>query len=111
MSNERNSKTEVIDLFNKLKSKYERRFSNLKVYKDEVKDEINYWCFLKALSEMPNCLQVLCLQIGEETIEKLEKKYIEERTLIDDRFDKIRRRRRKLTTVFGSKEVDLNNPY
>ena len=105
-------KKEVINLFNKLKEKYENRFNRLEIYKDpQIKEEIDYWCFLKAISEMPNCLQVISLQIGEETMNKLEKKYVEERKQVDDRYNKIHRRRKRLTNVFGSKEVDFSNPY
>lgn len=110
MSQRSEMRKEMITLFNKLKSKYENRFNKLLIYQ-EHKEEIDYWAFLKALSEMPNCCQVECMRLGDETLDKLERKYVEERIKVDERYHQIRRKKKKLTTVYGSKEIDLDSPY
>lgn len=107
MSNNINDieKEEVLNLFKKLRERYEVRFKSLKIYKKKHR-EIDYFCFLQALSQLPTCLQEICMKVSEETYEDVERIINKERHMKE-----IRKKLRRLTTLIGSRELELDNPY
>ena len=96
---------EVLDLFKKIRQRYENRFNKLIIY-EQYKNQIDYFCFMKALNELPLPLQEIAMSISEDTMEDLERRYIQEH-----RMKNLQKKLKRLTSVFGSREVDLDNPY
>lgn len=99
------SKQEVIDLFNKIRDRYLSRFNKLKIF-EKYKSQIEHFCFLKALNELPLPLQEIAMSISQDTIDIIEREQVNKR-----RRREIHKKLKRLTNITQDTIELQDTPY